>query len=251
MKGTSIGVSSDADGAYYISAPADGTLVFSSIGYTAKEIAVASKSVIDVALAPDSEFLESTIIVGYGSAKKASSLVGSVQTVNSETVKNAPAASALDLLQGQVAGLMVLTSTGVAGDDAVTMTIHGTGSLGSSVEPLYVIDGIPSTSRSIMAMNPNDIESISVLKDAAATSIYGSRAANGVIFVTTKVGSYNEQAKVSIRSQYGISTLASTKLYDNMMSGDELKGFWIRSGIHSADWIKTTYTDKGYDCNTQ
>ena len=84
-----------------------------------------------------------------------------------------------------------------------------------------------------MAMNPNDIESISVLKDAAATSIYGSRAANGVIYVTTKVGAYNESASITARAQYGVSTLASMNLYKNMMSGDELLDFWVRSGIHS------------------
>lgn len=251
VKGTTNGTSSDANGIYTISAPAHGVLVFSAVGYTSQEIPADPSGTVNVSLKVDAEFLEETVIVGYGSAKKVSSLVGSVQTVNSETLKNAPSSSALDQLQGQVAGLSVLSYSGVAGDNAVTMTLHGVGSLGSSSTPLYVVDGIPSSSRSIMAMNPNDIESISVLKDASATSIYGSRAANGVIYVTTKTGSYNERASVTVRSQYGISTLANTSLYENMMSGDELMDFWVRSGIHTEAWVQANFVDRGYANNTQ
>lgn len=251
VKGTMNGVASDADGVYSINASSDAVLVFSAIGYEGLEIPVNGKTEVNVELKPDTEVLEETVVIGYGSAKSVTHLVGSVQTVNSETLKNAPSSSALDQLQGQVAGLQVLTSSGVAGDNAVSMTLHGVGSLGSSSEPLYVIDGIPSTSRAIMAMNPNDIESISILKDAAATSIYGSRAANGVIYVTTKVGSYNERASITIRSQYGISTLASMNLYNSMMSGSELMDFWVRSGIHSEDWVKSNFIDKGYTYNTR
>lgn len=251
IKGTLDGGSTDADGNYSILVKSDATLIFSSIGYENQEIAVDGRTQINVDLHPDSEMLEETVVVGYGSSKKVSSLVGSVQTVNSETIKNAPSSSALDQLQGQVAGLQVLSYSGVAGDNAVSMTLHGVGSLGSSSTPLYVIDGIPSSSRSIMAMNPNDIESISILKDAAATSIYGSRAANGVIYVTTKSGSYNERASVSVRAQYGVSTLANLSLYENMMSGSELMDFWVRSGIHSESWVKANYIDQGYTNNTE
>lgn len=251
VKGTMTGVASDADGVYSINAGSDAVLVFSAIGYEAQEVSVDGRSEISVTLRPDSEVLEETVVVGYGSSKRVSSLVGSVQTVRSETIRNAPSSSALDQLQGQVAGLQVLTSSGVAGDNAVSMTLHGVGSLGTSSAPLYVIDGIPSSSRSIMAMNPNDIESISILKDAAATSIYGSRASNGVIYVTTKTGSYNEKASVTIRSQYGISTLANLTPYENMMSGSELMDFWVRSGIHSESWVKTNFIDPGYTANTE
>ncbi len=245
------GVSADADGKYSISSPGNGTLVFSAVGYQSLELPVGSKSKIDASLEVDSEALENAVVVGYGTAKSVSSLVGSVQVVNSSTLKNAPSSSALDNLQGQVAGLSVLSYSGVAGDNAVSMTLHGVGSLGASSTPLYIIDGVPSSSRAIQAMNPNDIESISVLKDASATSIYGSRAANGVIYVTTKSGGFNEKASVTVRGQYGGSTLASLNLYKNMMSGDELKDFWIRSGIHSAEWIQTNFTDQGYDYNTK
>lgn len=250
-KGTMNGVASDADGSYTLSAASDAVLVFSAMGYQEHEVAVDGRSEVIVALEPDAEFLEETVIVGYGSSKSVSSLVGSVETVNSETLKNAPSSSALDQLQGQVAGLSVLTSSGVAGDNAVSMTLHGVGSFGTSSAPLYVIDGIPSSSRSIMAMNPNDIESISILKDAAATSIYGSRASNGVIYVTTKTGSYNERASVTIRSQYGMSTLANLTPYENMMTGSELMDFWVRSGIHSESWVKQNFIDPGYTANTK
>ena len=251
VKGTSTGASTDVNGDYTISVSSRATLVFSSIGYESAEIAVNGRTTIDVALDPDTEALENAIVVGYGSAKKVGNLVGSVSTVKSEVVKNAPAASALDNLQGQVAGLSVMTTGGVAGDNSVSMRLHGMGSLGSSSSPLYVIDGIPSSSRTIMAMNPNDILSISVLKDASSTSIYGARAANGVVFVTTKSGSYDSRARVSVRSQYGISTLANTRLWNSMMTGEELVDFMIRTGIRTPAQIKENYTDQGFTANTK
>ncbi|MBR3013087.1 MAG: SusC/RagA family TonB-linked outer membrane protein [Bacteroidales bacterium] len=251
VKGTSTGIASDADGVYSISVPSSATLVFSSVGYLNAEVAVSGRSSINVELEPDSEALENAVVIGYGSARKVGNLVGSVTTVRSDIVKNAPSASALDNLQGQVAGLSVLTTGGVAGDNATSMQLHGMGSLTSSTTPLYVIDGVPSGSYSIQMMNPNDILSISVLKDAASTSIYGARAANGVVFITTKSGAYNSEAKVTVRSQYGISTLVNTKFYESFMSGDELKDFWLRTGMYTPEQFKANYTDKGYTANTQ
>ena len=250
VKGTTTGVAADADGNYSITVASNATLIFSSIGYVSYETPVNGRSSIDIELDHDT-VLDDAIVVGYGSAKKVGNLVGSVTTVKSDIVKNAPAASALDNLQGQVAGLSVLTTGGVAGDNNVSMQLHGMGSLGSSSAPLYIIDGIPSSSRTIMAMNPNDILSISVLKDASSTSIYGARAANGVVFVTTKSGSYSTKARVSIRSQYGISTLANERLWESMMSGDELKDFMIRTGIRTPAQIRESYTDLGYTANTK
>jgi len=253
VKGTMNGTNSDAEGVYSIEVASgrDAVLVFSAVGYVTSEVNVGGRRNISVTLEPDSEALEASVVIGYGSAKKVTSLVGSVQTVSSESLRNAPSSSALDQLQGQVAGLSVLSYSGVAGDNAVSMSLHGVGSLGASSTPLYVVDGVPSSSRAIMAMNPNDIESISVLKDAAATSIYGSRAANGVIYVTTKAGAYNEKATITARSQYGYSTLASMKLYESMMSGDELVDFWVKSGIYTEEKIKSNYTDLGYTNNTK
>ncbi len=251
VKGTTTGTATDANGAFSFNAPSNATLIFSSIGYVAEEVAISGRAVIDVVLEPDADILENAVVVGYGSAKPVSSLVGSVTTVKSDIVRNAPSASALDNLQGQVAGLSVLTTGGIAGDNAVSLQLHGMGSLGSSTTPLYIIDGIPSSSRTIMAMNPNDILAISVLKDASSTSIYGARAANGVVFVTTKAGSYDSKATVTVRSQYGISTLANMQFYENLMSGDELKDLWIRTGKFTPEQIRANYTDMGYTANTK
>ena len=250
-KGTMNGVNTDLDGNYSISVAKNAILVFSSIGYQTVEVAVEGKSQVNCELPTDSELLESAVAVGYGSAKKVGTTVGSVTTVKSEALANAPSSSALDALQGQVAGLSVMTTGGVAGDNNVTMQLHGMGSLGSSTAPLYIIDGVQASSGAVMAMNPNDIASISILKDASATSIYGSRAANGVVYVTTKAGAYNNRASVTVRSQAGISTLADFTLYENMMSGPELKDFLVKSGIMTPQQIYTKFTAKGWDANTE
>ena len=250
-KGTMNGLSTDVDGHYSITVSKNAVLVFSSVGYESVEIAVEGKAQINCDLPVDSEMLESAVAVGYGSAKKVGTTVGSVTTVKSDALKNAPSSSALDALQGQVAGLAVMTTGGVAGDNNVSMTLHGVGSLGSSSSPLYIIDGVQASSAAIMSMNPNDIASISILKDASATSIYGSRAANGVVYVTTKAGAYNNRASVTIRSQAGISTLADFTMYENMMSGPELKDFWVRAGLMTPAQIDAQYTSKGYDADTK
>ena len=247
---TSVGTATLANGSYSLSVPSNGTLVVSSVGYKEASAPVNGRAVINFVLEDDAEVLEQAIAVGYGSAKKISSIVGSVSTVNSETIKNAPSSSALDQLQGQVAGLSVLSYSGIAGDNAVSMTLHGVGSLEASTTPLYVIDGIPSSSTAVMNMNPNDIESVSVLKDASATSIYGSRAANGVVYISTKSGSYNTKASVTYRGQWGVSTLADTSLYESMMSSSELMDFWVRAGIHDQAYIDNTYLSKGYNYDT-
>ena len=250
-KGTMNGVNTDVNGHYSISVSKDGILVFSSVGYNTVEIPVDGKAKINCDLPVDTETLESAVAVGYGSAKKVGTMVGSVTTVKSDALKNAPSSSALDALQGQVAGLAVMTTGGVAGDNNVSMQLHGVGSLGSSTAPLYIIDGVQASSGAVMAMNPNDIASISILKDASATSIYGSRAANGVVYVTTKAGAYNNRATVTVRSQAGISTLADFTLYNNMMSGPELKDFLVKSGIMSPQQIYQKYTSKGWDADTK
>ena len=251
-KGTMNGVNTDVDGQYSITVSKDAILVFSSIGYNSVEIAVEGKAQVNCDLPVDAETLDNAVVVGYGSAKKVGTIVGSVTTVNSDAIKTAPSSSALDQLQGQVAGLSVMTTGGVAGENNVSMQLHGTGSLGASSTPLYIIDGMQASSRAIQAMNPNDILSITILKDASATSIYGSRAANGVVVVTTRAGAYNaEKASVSFRSQAGISTLADMTLYENMLSGPELKEFWVRSGLMTPEQIRMTYTDKGFDADTK
>ncbi len=249
--GTMNGTNTDVNGHYSITVSQNAVLVFSSIGYNTVEVPVEGKANVNCELPVDTETLDNAVVVGYGSAKKVGTMVGSVTTVKSEAIANAPSSSALDQLQGQVAGLAVMTTGGIAGENNVSMTLHGTGSLGSSSTPLYIIDGIQSSSRAIQAMNPNDILSISILKDASATSIYGSRAANGVIVITTKAGAYDADATVTVRSQAGISTLADMTLYENMMNAEELKEFWVKSGLKTPQQIYETYTAKGFTADTK
>ena len=241
------GTVTDVDGNFTLNVPAGATLEVSYIGMTSKTIKASSR--MTISLNNSSKDIDEVVVVGYGSGRKISSLTGSIATVNSEKLKNAPSASVLDNLQGQVAGLSVLSSSGEAGDNAVSMRLHGVGSLGASSTPLYVIDGIASSSRAIMAMNPNDIKSVTVLKDASATSIYGSRAANGVVYITTKNGSYNSKASITVRSQYGWNTLANKGFYEDMMSGDELYDFY--AGLLGEDYMKKKYDEAGYRYNTK
>ncbi len=250
-KGTMNGVNTDVNGHYSITVSKNAVLVFSSIGYETMEVEVGGRAQVNCELPVDAETLESAVAVGYGSARKVGTMVGSVTTVTSEAIATSPSSSALDALQGQVAGLAVMTTGGVAGDNNVSMTLHGVGSLGSSSTPLFIVDGIQASSGAVMSMNPNDIASISILKDASATSIYGSRAANGVVYVTTKAGAYNSKATVTVRSQAGISTLADFTLYNNMMSGPELKDFWVKSGLKTPAQIVANFTSKGWDADTQ
>ena len=251
VQGTTNGTATGADGRYSLTVPSDATLVATMVGYLDQTAAVRGRSTVNFGLQEDSELIENAVVVGYGSAKKIGNLVGSVTTVRSDIVKNAPSASALDQLQGQVAGLSVLTTGGMAGNNATSMRLHGIGSLDASSTPLYIIDGTPSSSYTIQSINPNDILSVSVLKDASSTSIYGSRAANGVVYITTKSGAYNSDAHITVRSQYGISTLANKAIYENVMNGDELVDFWLRAGIYTPAQIYNNYTKNGYTHNTE
>lgn len=251
VQGTTNGTLTDLAGAYSITAPANATLEFRSVGYEVVAVKIDGQTIIDVTLKEDARFIDEAVIVGYGSAKKVGTIVGSVTTVKSESLKDTPTSSAFDKLQGQVAGLSVYSSGGAVGDDAVTMSLHGKGSLTAGTDPLYIVDGIPASSRTVMGLNPNDIKSVSVLKDASATSIYGSRAANGVVYITTKGGVYSGQATVTARSVYGVSTLADWSVYTNMMSGAELKDFWLRSGMHTPESLQAIYLDNGFDADTK
>lgn len=239
VDGTKTGTVTDVDGTFSVNVPAGSKLTVSYLGMTTKT--VTAKNNMKITLDPDNETLDEVVVVGYGSARKISSVTGNIATVSSDKLKNAPSSSALDALQGQVAGLSVLSSSGEAGDNAVSINLHGIGSLGAGSTPLYVVDGIPSSSRTVMAMNPNDFKTVSVLKDASATSIYGSRAANGVIYITTKKGSYDHKATVTFRTQFGWSTIADKSLYENMMSSDELYNFWINAGMSTASSLASRY----------
>ena len=185
IKGTTTGSISNEDGSYVISAPSNATLVISSIGYVTREVEVAGRKNIDILLDVDTEALNDAVVVAFGTKRK-QDLVGSVTSVKSELIQNNQAASVTSALEGAVSGLQVITTTGQPGSDA-SIYVRGIGSLSASNAALIVVDGVPYNG-SISNINPQDIESISVSKDAVSNSLYGSRAAGGVVMITTKSG---------------------------------------------------------------
>ena len=184
LEGTIIGVSSDNEGHYSISVPHDGLLVFSSIGYKTQMVTVASSGVINVELHPDSEFIDETIVVAYGTATR-SSFTGSASMVSSESIESRAVTNVTSALAGTAPGVQIISSSGDPASSQATIRIRGIGSMSASNAPLYIVDGMPYDG-SISEINPNDVESMSVLKDAAASAIYGARGANGVVLITTK-----------------------------------------------------------------
>ena len=197
----------DMGGNYTLSSvPADGTLVVSILGYEGAEVKLNGRTRVDIILAPDVEMLTDAIVLGYGSAKKISSITGSATTVGAKLLQNAPTASVGDALQGQIAGLQVWSNSGEP-SETISMRIRGVNSINAGTEPLFVLDGSPVPSSIFTALNANDIENITVMKDASATAIYGSRAANGVVFITTKTGRTGEKPTIIVRGQYGVSNM--------------------------------------------
>ena len=184
LEGSLMGVSADNEGHYSISAPHDGVLVFSSIGYKTTTVTVASNDVINVELHPDSEFIDETIVVAYGTATK-SSFTGSATMVGADAIESRVATNVTTALAGTAPGVQIISSSGDPASSGATIRIRGIGSMSASNAPLYIVDGMPYDG-AISEINPNDVESMSVLKDAAASAIYGARGANGVILITTK-----------------------------------------------------------------
>ena len=184
LEGSVLGVSADNEGHYSISAPHDGVLVFSSIGYKTTTVTVASSDVIDVKLHPDSEFIDETIVVAYGTATK-SSFTGSASMVGADAIESRVTTNVTTALAGTAPGVQLISSSGDPASSGATIRIRGIGSMSASNAPLYIVDGMPYDG-AISEINPNDVESMSVLKDAAASAIYGARGANGVILITTK-----------------------------------------------------------------
>lgn len=186
LKGTTIGTVSDADGVYSINVPdRGGVLIFSSVGFLSQEVPVGSSSTVDIKLATDAKALTEVVVVGYGSQLK-KEITGAVQTVKSEELKDIPVSQVTQKLQGRLAGVQINQTTGKPGQ-GMAVRIRGQVSVTAGSDPLYVIDGFPITG-TIGQMNPDEIEDITILKDAASTSLYGSRAANGVVLITTKRG---------------------------------------------------------------
>ncbi len=228
VKGTTTGTVTDIDGNYTINAPADGTLVFSYVGFTAQEVPVSGRTTINVTMVEDVEMLQDVVIIGYGSVKK-EDLTGAVTTVNANSLAKGMATSASDLLVGKAPGVSVITDGGAPGAGA-TIRIRGGSSMSASNDPLIVIDGVPvdnsggikGMGNALSSVNPNDIENFTVLKDASATAIYGSRASNGVILITTKKGSLGKKVNVNYNGTFSVSTKAGTV---DVMDADGFRGF--------------------------
>ena len=201
LEGTMTGVSGDGEGGYVITIPEDGILIFSSIGYTTREIAVEGRATLDVSLEPDTESLEETIVIAYGTSTK-SSFTGSAAMVNAQTIESRVSTNVTSALAGTTPGVQVISSSGDPAAGGATIRIRGIGSMSASNSPLYIVDGMPFDG-SISDINPNDVESMSVLKDASASAIYGARGANGVVLITTKRAAGSTEAKIRFDARWG------------------------------------------------
>lgn len=234
LKGTADGTITEVDGSYSLNVR-EGILVFSFTGYEPQEIPIEGKTKIDVALQTTSFLLNDVVVIGYGTQKKAD-LTTAVVVIDEASIKNRPMASAAEALQGKAAGVQVVQPSGKPGGD-IAVRVRGATSVLAGNEPLYVVDGVPTTD--IRGLNPSDIASMSVLKDASSAAIYGARAANGVVIITTKRGKEGKNT-VTFNAYGGVSDLRktvetlTTKQYRDLINE-------IAPGAY--DQSKTNYTD--------
>lgn len=247
VKGTTNGTITDMDGKFSLNVEKGATLVVSYIGFAKQEIKVANQSNLSIVMKEDSEALDEVIVVGYGTQKKVN-LTGSIGTIKTdETLKARPVTNVQELLAGSVPGMSVSKRSGAAGSGA-NINIRGVSTIGSSSGVLVLIDGMPGN---VYTLNPNDIESISVLKDAASAAIYGSRAANGVMLITTKSSSRSERPIVEVSSNIGIQnpqfmidfvgTEDYMRLYDEALMNDGKDPYYGEQGIQ--DFRNGKYVD--------
>ncbi|NBC05692.1 MAG: SusC/RagA family TonB-linked outer membrane protein [Bacteroidetes bacterium] len=199
IKGGATGTVTDLDGAFSVQANTNDTLVFSYVGFIPQEVPVGAKNTIDVVLRPDAFNMEEVVVVGYGTQRERD-LISAVSTLESDDIIKTPTPQAMQSLQGKVAGVQIVSNGAPGG--APTVRIRGVGSFEGAGAPLYVVDGMFVDD--ISFLNPSDIESLSVLKDASSAAIYGVRAGNGVVLITTKSGSFNQPAQVTYDGYYGI-----------------------------------------------
>ncbi|MET4082518.1 TonB-linked SusC/RagA family outer membrane protein [Pedobacter sp. UYP30] len=203
ISGTKIGTTSNTDGTFTISAPANATLLFSFLGYKTKEVPVAGKTTLNVTLSESASNLNDVVVIGYGSVKR-KNLNFATSEVTSKSIEDRPVTNFQQALQGRAAGVQVSQPSGKPGT-GLTLRVRGYGSLNGSNDPLYVIDGVQTLSND--GINPNDIENITILKDASATAIYGANGANGVVLITTKSGTANKP-QISVDAYYGSQNIS-------------------------------------------
>ncbi len=254
VQGTKTVVFTDDDGKYQISAPANGTLVFQQSGYGDVTVAVNNRSKIDVTMKMETTLLEETIVVAYGTAKKGT-YTGAASVVKADAIKDVQATSFENALNGKVAGLQMTQQSGQAGS-ATNIRIRGIGSMNASNEPLYVIDGVPvisgdigqmsdytySTNNVMSTLNPSDIESVTVLKDAAASALYGSRAANGVIMVTTKKGKLGKPT-ITFKASVGFSPSWATQNYEKASAEQQMQKLYETFWDYNYYWTSSNEGD--------
>jgi len=213
VKGTTVGVITDVDGNFTLSSPENATtLVFTYLGYNSQEVSIGNTRQFSIKLTPNEQFLDEVVFIGYGSVKKRD-LTGAVVSKKSEEITLAPTNNVMEALQGKVSGMDIVKPSGQIGGN-VEILLRGTRSIYGSNSPLFIIDGIPGNYNQL---NPNDVESVDVLKDASSTAIYGSAGANGVVIITTKKGK-SGKANVNFDSYFGFS---GTPNYKHGMIGDE------------------------------
>ena len=213
VKGTNSGTGTDADGNFSLNVPSGkGTLLVSSIGYVTQELPLNNRNTINITLVSDVRALENVVVVGYGTQQK-KAVTGAVQTIAGKEFKDIPVSQVTQKLQGRLAGVQINQTTGKPGQ-GMSVRIRGQLSVSAGSDPLYVVDGFPLTGN-ISTLNPDEIESISILKDAASTSLYGSRAANGVVIITTKKGRKG-QTNVSFNTFAGMQYVPKRGLVQMM-----------------------------------
>jgi TonB-linked SusC/RagA family outer membrane protein len=267
IKGTTTAVSTDVNGAFSINAPASGTIRFSMIGYAPKEIAIDGSKSIEISLTPSASALNEVVVVGYGTQKKAN-LTGAVSSVDAKQLENRPVTGVTNALEGTIPGVTISSNNGQPGFDAGSINIRGQ-SLNSTAV-LVVIDGVISSTGDMNALNADDIENISVLKDAASASIYGNRAAGGVIVITTKKGKMGA-AQITYSDYFGKNTAVALPDYlpswqaatmynearvnegqSAVYTADQIQKFKDGSDPYNypnTDWLKLFYTGNGFQQN--
>jgi TonB-linked SusC/RagA family outer membrane protein len=220
VPGTGSGTATDLDGKYRINVDEGATLVFSFIGFVSQRVQVSDQSMINITLLEDTSALDEVVVVGYGTQKR-ENLTGAVSAVNfDEELQNRPLTNASQALSGQVPGVWISQNSGKPGSDGAQIRVRGWGTLNNS-NPLILVDGVEA---SINEINPNDIESMTVLKDAASSAIYGSRAANGVVLITLKSGKFGERTSINIGSYVGQQSLG--RRYNIIENSVEYMGMW-------------------------
>lgn len=243
VEGSQTGTVTDLDGNFVISAPAEGTLKISYIGYKTEQVKFSGQKILDIQLESDSKTIDEIVVVGY-SVQKKRDVLGAISKVGSNELSKIPVASAQQALQGRIAGVNVAAQTGAPGAP-ISVRIRGVNSIGLGNEPLYIVDGIPIEG-ALNNIPPGEIETMTVLKDASSAAIYGSRATNGVILITTKSGKSGD-ARITYNTQIGFQThgrltkMATTdqyiKLYNEAATADN-KGSIVQRSLIEGNWVK-------------